>query len=231
MTTTAESPAVHAPQATLGGTESVRRLGVWLARTSFGIGVAYVISFIVGFASMGDLSKPLTDPYLAIAEILIVFLAPVLVLLMVVVHQCAPERVRIYSTTAVGWTVLAAGFTITVHLVELMAVRRIPSRGFQDFQNLFGWHWPSVFYAIDIVAWDVFFGLALLFAATVFHASRHRAARNGLLLAGALSLLGLVGPAINHIAWRELGILGYAIVFPITCLVLSRAFKDPVEGS
>jgi hypothetical protein len=211
----------------LGGSDAVRRLGSWLAKASFGIGVAYVIVFVVGFASMGDLSKPLKDPYLPIAEILIVILAPSLVLLMVVVHECAPERARIYSGTAVCWTMLTAGFTMTVHLVLLMGARRIDPKALPGFQDLFGWHWPSVVYAIDIVAWDVFFGLALLFAAPVFHASRHFAVRNGLVAAGALSLLGTVGPATNHIVWRELGIFGYAIVFPITCLALSRALKEP----
>jgi hypothetical protein len=202
---------------------------MWLARASFGIGVAYVVTFVVGFGAMGTLSKPLEDPYLAIAEILIVVLAPILVLLMVVVHESAPERARIYSATAVCWMLLAAGFTMTVHLAELMAVRRITPSSFQGFHDFFGWHWPSVFYSIDIVAWDVFFGLAMLFAAPVFHVSRHFAARNGLIIAGALSLVGIVGPATNHIGWRELGIFGYAIVFPVTCLALSRAFTTPGE--
>ena len=228
MTTKNEAPPEQLDYVTLGGTEAVRRLGMWLARASFGIGVAYVITFVVGFASMGDLSKPLKDPYLAVAEILIIVLAPILVMLMVIVHACAPERVRIYSATAVGWTLLMAGFTMTVHLAELMAIRRIDPNTLQGFHELFGWHWPSVFYAIDAIAWDVFFGLALLFAAAVFHASRHPAARNGLLIAGVLSLVGIVGPAINHIGWREIGIFGYAIVFPITCLALSSAFKAPV---
>jgi hypothetical protein len=58
-----------------------------LSRASFGIGVAYVIVFVVGFASMGDLSQPLKDPYLPIAEILIVVLAPILVLLMVLLFD------------------------------------------------------------------------------------------------------------------------------------------------
>ena len=211
----------------LGGTEDVRRLGSWLARASFGIGVAYVIVFVVGFSSMGDLSKPLKDPYLPIAEILIVILAPILVLLMVVVHECAPARARIYSGTAVCWMMLTAGFTMTVHLVLLMGARRIDPASLQGFQNFFGWHWPSVFYSIDIVAWDVFFGLALLFAAPVFHVSRHFAARNGLLAAGALSLIGTVGPAINHIA--RLGSSGMQSFSPspASCSVVRSRNRSP----
>jgi hypothetical protein len=82
-----------------------------------------------------------------------------------------------------------------------------------------------VLYGVDIVAWDIFFGLALLFAAPVFHAAGHVAVRNGLLIAGAMCLLGVIGPAVNHIALRQIGIIGYAIVWPIVCIPLSRAFR------
>ena len=39
-----------------------------------------------------------------------------------------------------------------------------------------------------------------------------------------IGLVGLLGPAINVLAWRGIGIFGYAVVFPLTCLALSRAF-------
>jgi hypothetical protein len=68
---------------------------------------------------------------------------------MVIVHECAPEGTRIYGTIAVGWILLAAGLTMTVHLGELMAVQR---NSFQGFHAIFSWQWPSVFHAIDIVA-------------------------------------------------------------------------------
>ncbi|HZM56376.1 MAG TPA: hypothetical protein VFC03_15250 [Acidimicrobiales bacterium] len=232
MTTTLKRTGDRAGVSPWEGARAERRLGMWLARATAGIGAAYVVTFIIGFASMGDLSKPLEDPYLAIAEFLILVMAPILVLLMVIVHQCAPERTRIYSMSAVGWMLLLAGFTMTVHVVELTAVRRLSATAIPGSAYLFGWHWPSVFYAIDVVAWDVFFGLALLFAVPVFHATGHTAARNGLLVAGCLSILGMIGPAIGHIAWREIGILGYAIVFPIACVAISRAFRDsPVSVS
>ena len=54
---------------------------------------------------------------------------------------------------------------MTVHLVQLTVVRRIDPSAIQGFQYLFNWHWPSVLYGVDIIAWDIFFGLALLFAA------------------------------------------------------------------
>jgi hypothetical protein len=54
---------------------------MWSARVLFAIGVSYAVIMIVGFAAMGTTSKPLGDPYLAIMEVLILVMAPVLVLL------------------------------------------------------------------------------------------------------------------------------------------------------
>jgi hypothetical protein len=52
------------------GTAAERRIGMWSARVLFGIGVAYAIVMVAGFSSMGSFSKPLPDPYLAVAETL-----------------------------------------------------------------------------------------------------------------------------------------------------------------
>lgn len=197
---------------------------MWSARVLFGIGVAYAIVMVAGFCSMGSFSKPLPDPYLAVAETLILLIAPTLVMLMAVIHICAPERTRICSINALGWLLLTAGFTITVHLVELTVVRRISPDAIKGYQYLFGFRWPSLLYAIDVVAWDVFFALALLFAAPVFRVCGHRLLSNWLLVAGGLSLLGIVGPVLDHIGLREIGIFGYAVVFTLTCLGISRAF-------
>ena len=210
----------------LGGTPTDRWIGMWSARVLCAFGVAYAVTMAVGFTAMGNLSKPLEDPYLAIMEVLILVMAPVLVLLAVVIHACAPDGTKTYSMTALGWMLLVAGFTMTVHLVQLTVVRRIDPGAIHGFQYLFNWHWPSVLYGVDIVAWDIFFALALLFAAPVFRAAGHMAVRNGLLIAGAMSLVGIIGPAVNQIALRQIGIIGYAIVWPIVCVPLSKAFRQ-----
>jgi hypothetical protein len=60
----------------------------------------------------------------------------------------------------------------------------------------------------------------------VFHAAGQVAVRNGLLIAGAMCVLGIIGPAVNLIALRQIGIIGYAIVWPIVCVPLSKAFRQ-----
>jgi hypothetical protein len=71
------------------------------------------------------------------------------------------------------------------------------------------------------------------FAALVFHAAGHGAVRNGLPIADAMCVVGIIGPAVNHIALRQIGIIGYAIVWPIVCIPLSKAFRQegPPSGA
>ena len=216
-------------QALVGGSAD-RTLGKWSARAIVAFSIPYAITMVLGFSSMGNLRDPLPDPYLAVAEVLILLMAPFMVTLMVAVHACAPVRLRACSLTAVGWMLILAGVTMTVHVVELTFVRRINPAEVPGFDRLLDFQWPSLLYAADIAAWDLFLGLSLLSAAPVFAGSRYRWARRGLLASGALCLLGLIGPAFNALAWREIGIFGYAVVFPVTCLALSRAFAPTTIG-
>ncbi|MCW2573339.1 MAG: hypothetical protein JWO88_3397 [Frankiales bacterium] len=208
----------------LVGSSGGLMLGKWSARAIAALSIPYAITMVLGFSSMGNLRDPLPDPYLAIAEVLILLMAPFMVTLMIAVHTCAPVRVHAFSLAALGWMLILAGMTMTVHFVELTFVRRINPAEVPGFDRLLNFQWPSLLYAADIAAWDLFLGLSLLFAAPVFAGTRYRWARRGLLTSGALCVLGLVGPAFNALAWRGIGIFGYAVLFPITCLALNRAF-------
>ena len=209
-----------------GVTISVRMLGAWSARAMLFLVAVYIVVFVFGFADLGDTSKPLPDPYLAIAEIIILIMAPIMVTLMLAIHHSAPPEARPFTQVAVGWMVAAAAFTTVVHFVELTVARHIDPTTFPGYKRIFGFEWPSTFYAIDIVAWDVFFGLALLFAVPAFaHRNDATLVRRGLIASGSLCLIGLIGPFANSLGWRTIGILGYTVVFGLTCLPLSRSFK------
>ena len=212
--------------------QRVRMLGFWSARTILLIEVIYVAVFIAGFASIRNTSKPLPDPYLAIAEILILLMAPVMVCLMLAIHECAPRQAKAYTRVALGWMLAAAAFTTVVHFVQLTVARHISPAAFPGYASIFGWKWPSAFYAIDIVAWDIFFGLALLFAVPAF-ADRADAVwvRRGLILSGSMCLIGLIGPFANVLGLRTIGIVGYTVVFGLTCLPLSRTFLGAEQAA
>lgn len=208
----------------LAGSRDELRIGIWSARMIVVVNVAYAVVMVAGFASLGNLRDPLPDPYLAIAELMILVLAPVMVTLMAVVHVCAPVRGRLFSLMAFGWMLLAAGLTMMVHVVELTVARRIDPGSVPGFPRLFDFAWPSMLYSVDVVAWDLLLGLSLLCAAAVFTGARYTLVRRGFLLSGAMCLVGLLGPATDVIAWRAIGIAGYVVVFPLTCIALVRVF-------
>jgi hypothetical protein len=212
-------------------TTAMRKIGAWTVRVMVLLELAYVVVFVIGFASLGNTSDPLPDPYLAIAEVLILVIAPILVVLMLAIHECAPPEAKPFTRLAVGWMLAMAAFTMVVHFVQLTVARQLDPSTFPGYASIFNWRWPSTFYAIDIAAWDVFFALAMLFAVPAFARRRDAAlVRRGLLATGVLCLIGLVGPFLNALGWRTLGILGYTIVFGLTCIPLSRAFRTDAEG-
>jgi hypothetical protein len=198
-----------------------------MAELFFAFGVAYAVVVVAGFVSLGNLSKPLADPYFGIAEGLIIVMSPVMVTLMAAVYACAPSSAKTQALIGLGWMLAGAATTATVHFVLLTLGRRLDASTFPGYAHVFSFTWPSVSYAVDIVAWDLFVGLSLLFAAPAFRSERDVWSRRGLLIAGVLCLVGLVGPAVDNLAWRGLGIFGYAVALPLTCLAIRRAFSRP----
>ena len=196
---------------------SGNRLGSWSAVAVFLIGVAYLVTLTIGFAFHG-LAEPIVDPILAIMEVLTLMSAPPMVVLMAAVHDYASVNRKIYGVIALAFTILFAGTTSAVHFVELTAGRQLGSGGIV---------WPSLVYAAELLAWNLFLGLALLFAAPVFDGGGpERGVRGGLLISGVLCVAGIVGPVVGDMRLQLVGVLGYAVALPVVCFMLARLFRN-----
>ena len=80
-------------------------------------------------------------------------------------------------------------------------------------------------YTLDILAWDWFFALAMLFAAPVFKEGRlEKTVRLLMIVSGVLSLAGLIGVPLADMQVRNIGIIGYAVVAPVVFLLLGVVF-------
>ncbi len=212
-----------------------RRLGRTAAWAVFFLLAAYAVTLALGLLSLQSPADPIGDPYFSLLELLIVVLAPLMVVVMVAVHGYASPGARAYSLTALASMVIMAGITSSVHFVILTVSRRIASAGFPWASFLFSFEWPSVVYALDILAWDVFFALSMLFAAPVFRTGRLEKTVGVLMVAsGVLSLAGLAGVPLGDMNIRNIGILGYVgvslIVFPLLAIVFGRAQPAPGEA-
>ena len=194
----------------------VKRIGYFSSYGLFLIGVVYVMVVAAGIFQAGS-EDPITDPILAVMEILTLLSAPFIIAVMASVYETAnPER-KVFGLLALTFAGVMAGLTCAVHFIALTAGRQT---GFTVLE------WPSTLYAVELLAWDVFLGLSLLSAAFVFIGSGIRsAARWALIAAGTLSLLGAIGPIVGDMALQRIGIIGYGLGLPIAALMLSRVFR------
>lgn len=212
---------------------TARRLGIFSALGVVVLEVAYAITLVIGFLSLDSPQQPIGDPMFSILEILIIAMMPVMVALMVAVHAWAPSHAKTLSLIAVVFMALLAGVTCSLHFVILTLSRQAAFAG-QSWLPLFlSFKWPSVAYALDILGWDVFFALSMLFAAPVFGGSRLAASIRVLMIAsGVLALAGLSGVVVGDMQLRNIGIVGYVGVFLVVAGLLAVLFyrTRPVAG-
>ena len=218
-------------------TPTDRRVGRWAAITVAVIAVAYISTGTIWLVS--NISRVTiqtlapSEPYLTIMEILMLLLNPAMVVLFAAIHSYAPPNKKTFSQAAFGFLLLLVAITGVVHFIHLTVIRRTTSTATAEVFAFYHSHGDghSPMFAAEMLGWDFFFGLALLFAAFVFKGDRLQAAiRNGLIVSGLLCLVGFSGPASGDMRFQVLAILGYAFGFPFVCLLLARLFARSEEA-
>jgi hypothetical protein len=208
-----------------GFTPQHRALGRAAAWGACFLLLLYIPTTLLGFLSLKSPQDPIGDPYVSIMELLIILIAPLIVVSMVAVHAYAPADAKVYSFTALAFTLVLAGITSCVHFVILSVGRQLEATGQATIPLLLSFRWPSVFYTLDILAWDWFYALAVLFAVPVFKGGGlERALRIAMIVSGVLSLAGLIGVPLGNMQVRDVGIVGYAVVAPVVFLLLGIVF-------
>ncbi len=214
-------------------TATARRVGLYSSIATALLMVAYAATLAVGLLSLESPDEPIGDPLFSILEVLIIALMPAMVATMAAVHAWAPESRKTLSLVALVFMGLLAGVTCSVHFVMLTVSRQAALAGQPWFGALFEFRWPSVVYALDILGWDVFFPLSVLFAASVFSGSRLAACiRWSMVVSGALAFAGLAGVALGDMQIRNIGIVGYVGVFLVADVPLAFLFgrARPVDS-
>jgi hypothetical protein len=153
-------------------TANARRLGIVSAVGTALLTAVYVTTLIAGLMSLRSPQDPIDDPAFSILEVVIILTLPFMVALMVAIHAWAAPENKVFSLMALVFTSLLAVITCGVHFVILTVSRQALFSGNPWMPLLLSFKWPSISYALDILAWDVFFALSVLFAAPVFSGNR-----------------------------------------------------------
>jgi hypothetical protein len=103
-----------------------------------------------------------------VLEIPILLVMPCMVSLMVAVHAWASAELKVFGVLAVVFVSLVAVVTCGIHFVLLTVGRQSAFTGQSWAPALLSFTWPSVAYALDVLAWDGFFAVAAISAAMAF---------------------------------------------------------------
>lgn len=192
--------------------------------------VIYLVTLILGFLSLKSPDDPIVDPYFSILELLIILLAPMMVFCMVLVHKSTPEKLKTYSLTALIFMSIMVCITTCLHFMILTLSRQEVFSGQTWSSLVFSFTWPSLAYSIDILAWDFFFALSMLFLSATFRKKGlEKRIQIFLIISGILSLIGILGIPMNNMQVRNIGIAGYTIFAIVVFILLGFVFKRRIR--
>jgi len=191
----------------------LRLMGMISGYSVAGLGLLYALVMAIGLIVLPVSGAPIGQPWFGAMEVLILLLVPFLLGLAAAVRgtRLGPRLTRLTLPCMAA----ALALTSVVHLSIL-------AFGVRD-----AFAWPSLPYALDILAWDGFFAVAVLLMAPVFRGDGEtRTIRLLLIASGVLALLGWLGPITGVMGLRMIGVIGYAILFPLAALLIARWFSQ-----
>lgn len=212
-------------------TLTARALGVVSALTVFAVGILYVAVIATWLVVASTPSEPIGDPYLAAMEVLTIVSALGLMGVVLAVLCYADPEHYLPALAAVVAGSLAAGLTMTVHFVQLTAVRQLWRAGeLLDYRLV----WPSVLFGVEYFAWDILVGLAMVFTGCALAGERRSTApRRVFLTGGLLCVAGAAGPLSGWMILQNVALVGYAVLLPAASALAARLFwqTNPPSGT
>ncbi len=211
-------------------TRADQRMGLWSAQIMVFLAVVYIATGAVGLSWVPSPALPpglvQVDPFLAILEIIMVIIAPVEVVLFTAVYAYASQDRKICGLCALIFVSILCALTCSVHFVLLTVGRQT---GYTAAPGAF-YPWPNMLFSLDLLAWDIFQGLGLLFAAPVFRGGGlSKAVRLSMIISGSLCIVGVAGPASGDLRFQVPAIVGYAGGLTVVCALLAVLFARSGE--
>ncbi len=207
-------------------TQKQIRIAIFFCWTTFLLGIIYLIVTVFGFLTLNSPEEQIADPFFTIMEILILLIAPSTAISLIGIHFCSSQKDKIFSFISVFFMFLVVGISSCVHFAILTLGHQPEFNEISKMDIAFSFKWPSEVYALDILAWDWFYAISLLFLAPVFKGEGlEKFIKILIILSGVLCLAGLIGIPLKNMQIRNIGIIGYGILGPFIFLLLALNLK------
>jgi hypothetical protein len=217
-------------------------LGFWSALLCLGTFLIFTVCFIVAFTmppifhwtTMQDYlaySNPASQPFKSVAQLMMLFFAPLYVVLLSSIYDLAGSEKKPLARAALLMGVIFAGLISMHYFIQLSTVRLGIANGQVAGLDQFVQANPaSAISAINLLGWSLFFGLSSLLIALVF-AGRglEQFIRVVFLINGVCCLLGGVGFDITPLVFLTInfGMGGAVIAITLAlCLLFRRLMRE-----
>jgi hypothetical protein len=129
--------------------------------------IAYAAVLAIGLLTLPSPDQAIRNPWFSMMELLILAMAPAMVGVTVGLHGSAAAGRKSLAMLSVVFVSMRAVVTSGVHFSVLTLSNHSAFADHQWAPLVFSFRWPSVAYALDILAWDLFFPLAAPVAAVL----------------------------------------------------------------
>lgn len=161
-----------------------------------------------------------------ILEVLIIALVPTMIGMVVAIHGWCPARLKVLALLSIVFMAMMGVITSGLHFFILIVNRQPEFASLDVLPLIVEFRWPSVAYVFDILAWDVFFAISMLFGAAVFRGDGREAwVRRAMVTSGVLALAGLSGVIDGNMGLRNIGVVGYVGVFFVVAVLVFLHFR------
>jgi hypothetical protein len=197
-----------------------------------GLTASYAFVLVLGLLKLPSPNHQIQEPWFTLMELLILAIAPAIVMFCIGLHAWVPPANRAAALSAVIFMSSCATVTSAVHF-SIFTLAKLPAFQSQEWAPLvFAFRWPSVAYALDILAWDVFFPIGAVSTALALRRIPRFRLESWLLgSSAALAVIGLVGIPLADMSVRNVGIVGYALVYPFAAALIARKLMHGRAGS
>lgn len=190
----------------------------------------YLATLVMGLISLDSPEEAIGNPYFTIQEVLIILIGPSMLISLAVLNNKTKAERKIYGLITLVFMVIMTGITCSVHFTILVLSRQPEFINMPNASLIFSFQWPSIAYALDILAWDFFYPLSMLFLAFLFRGKElNRTIRVLAFLSAGISFIGLLGIPLNNMQVRNIGILGYTVFAIPLFYLLGKVFSKVTE--
>lgn len=187
-------------------------------------------TLVMGLISLDSPEEAIGNPYFTIQEVLIILIGPSMLISLAVLNNKTKAERKIYGLITLVFMVIMTGITCSVHFTILVLSRQPEFINMPNASLIFSFQWPSIAYALDILAWDFFYPLSMLFLAFLFRGKElNRTIRVLAFLSAGISFIGLLGIPLNNMQVRNIGILGYTVFAIPLFYLLGKVFSKVTE--